>query len=136
MNSAIFDKIRKTSGFRLDGLLLTLALLDGDVSLSLFISWTIGLRDTGAPCSYSHTRLRGGKHGGSNGTRSLTQNPVHWRSSAIKGLHSSLNIGPDLGRANHPPINKFRVCASEFFQIPASQGCPVGVVVLVEGQKS
>jgi len=106
------------------------------VSFRLFISWAIGLWDSGTPSSYGHTRLREGKHGGSNGAGSLTQNPVHWRSSAIKGLHSSLDIGPNLSRANHPPINKFRVCASELFQIPASQGCPVGSVVLVEGQKS
>jgi len=137
MNLTIFDKIREPGGFRLDGLLLALAIvgLGGNVSFCLFVSWAVGLWNTGAPNSYRHTRLREGKHGGSNSTWSLTQNPVHWGSSAIKGLHSSLNIGPDLSRANHSPINKFRVCASEAFEIPASQGCPVGGVVLVEGHE-
>ena len=135
MNLTILDKIRESGGFRLDGLLLALAIvgLGGNVSFSLFVSWAVSLGDAGPPHSYRHTRLREGKHGGSNGAWSLTQNPVHWGSSAIKGLHGSLNICPDLSRANYPPINKFRVCASEAFQIPASQRCPVGGVILVEG---
>ena len=137
MNLTILDKIRESGGFRLDGLLPALAIvgLGGNVSFSLFVSWAVGLWNTGAPNSYRHTRLREGTYGGSNGTWSLTQNPVHWGSLAIKGLHGSLNIGPDLSRANYPPINKFRVCASEVFQIPASQRCPVGGVILVEGHE-
>jgi len=138
MNSTIFDKIREPGGFRLDGLLLALTIvgLGGDVSFSLFVSWAVGLWNTGAPSSYSHTRLREGKYGGSNGAWSLTQNPVHWRSSAIKGLHSSQNIGLNLSRANHSPINKFRVCASEVFQIAARRSSTDGSAPIQSSQSA